>query len=206
MPIRTSPLDVFEAARNRVSIRKYTDEPVSDQEILELVDVAGRAPSPWNIQPWRVIAVRDPELKARLQEAAMNQTQVGAAPVVLVVTADMETALAELEHSVSVHMPEERRRQEIETIRSFFSTWDVSARAAYARQITYIFLGYLLLAAEAVGYGTSPMLGFDPARVKELLGLADHVEIPALVSLGHKGEEGFPQYRRPARDLLVFRG
>ena len=66
----------------------------------------------------------------------------------------------------------------------------------------YIALGYLLLAAEARGYQTSPMSGFDLARVKQVLGLPDNARVPALVAIGHSAEEGFPQHRLPLADVM----
>jgi len=78
----------------------------------------------------------------------------------------------------------------------------VEERAAWGAGQGYIALGYLLLAAEARGLQTSPMAGFDPAAVAELLGLPKHARIPALVAIGHGAEEGFPSHRLPLESIL----
>jgi nitroreductase len=80
-------MDVMDAIRTRRSIRSYTDQPV-EEEKLEAVLEAGRlAPSARNMQEWRYVVVRDPELRAKLIDAANGQAFVGEAPVVLVACA-----------------------------------------------------------------------------------------------------------------------
>lgn len=56
MPESENP--VLDAIYKRRSIRKYTDEPVSDAEIMELIEAAVWAPSGKNNQPWRFLVVR----------------------------------------------------------------------------------------------------------------------------------------------------
>jgi nitroreductase len=98
----TPPLSVPEAIERRRSVRKYTDAPVSDADLRRIVELAGKAPSAWNIQPWRVIAVRDAEVKAKLQQAAYGQAQVGNAPVLMVLSGNDLTAQEFLEHTRQV--------------------------------------------------------------------------------------------------------
>ncbi len=61
-----------------------------------------------------------------------------------------------------------------------------------------------MLVAEAQGYQTSPMLGFEPDAVKKLLGLPAHVRIPALVAIGKGAEEGFPHHRHPLARITRY--
>ena len=64
---------VSEAIIGRQSIRAFlADQPVSDEQIEALLNVAGRAPSGSNIQPWQVYVVRG-ERKARITEACSNR-------------------------------------------------------------------------------------------------------------------------------------
>lgn len=150
MQTKFTVLDVKETMETRRSIRKYVQEPIPQEDPDALLRLTSLAPSAWNVQPWRITVVTDPELKARLQEAAYGQKQVGGAPAVFVLTADMEDTLAN----------------------------------------PNIALGFFLVAATGLGYATSPMTGFDPARVKEVLGLPEHVKVTALVAVGRAAEEG----------------
>ena len=69
----------------------------------------------------------------------------------------------------------------------------------------YIALGFLLLAAESLGYQTSAMMGFTEAEVKAVLGLPAHVRVLALVALGRGVEEGLPHHRHPLERILRLR-
>lgn len=202
MSIASSELSVRDSAVSRVSIRRYTEEAVSPDQIRDVVDIARRAPSPYNIQPWRVVAVTNPETKERLKAAAYGQPQVGAAPVVFVIYTDMQEMLDTVETTVHPGMGEEAKVKVSAQLRKDYGAMSESARAEFGRGQGYTFLGYLLLAAQSLGYSTSPMLGFDPAQVRDILGLPAHAEIPALVAMGRPAEDGFPQYRHDVDRIL----
>ncbi|MEM2135986.1 MAG: nitroreductase family protein [Candidatus Freyarchaeota archaeon] len=61
-------MDLFEAIESRQSIRKFKGEDVSDQDIFQLLDMARRAPSAENAQPWEFIVIRDPNIKSQIIE------------------------------------------------------------------------------------------------------------------------------------------
>ena len=50
-------MDVTEAVQRRMSARAFLDTPVDDETIAELLELAARAPSGGNVQPWRIYVV-----------------------------------------------------------------------------------------------------------------------------------------------------
>ncbi len=183
-----------DAAENRRSIRKYTGAPVPQEHLTDILRLASLAPSPWNIQPWRVVVVQDPDVKAKLTEAAYGQSQVGSASAVFVIYTDMPNALANLDEVIHPGFGDAAAGVKA-GIESHFGAYAPGDLTWWGRAQGYSFMSYLLLAASSLGYGTSPMLGFDPAKVKELLGLPEAASVPAIVSIGVPAEEGFPTYR-----------
>lgn len=194
-----------EAALSRRSIRQYAPTPISEADLRELLHLAGRAPSAYNVQPWRFIVVQDDDLKARLGEAAYGQQQVLHAPATIVMFSDMQDALERMPEAMHPDMPAEKRAAGVESFRGTFTGKSVEEREAWGNAQSNIALGYLLLLAESLGYATSPMLGFDPERVKGLFGLPAHVRIPALVSIGYAAEAGFRPHRLSSDTLVEFR-
>lgn len=190
-------LTVQQAIEARHSIRRYTDEKIPKETIEELLRLANLAPVPWNLQPARVIVVTDEAVKEKLMENAYGQPQVGAAAAVFVITTDMKDVLATVEETIHPGMPDERKDQEKATILDHFAKYSDSDLHWWGRAQGYTFMGFLLLAAQSKGYSTSAMLGFDPAKVRAQFGLADHVEIPAIVAMGVGAEDGFPHHRHP---------
>ena len=200
-----SALTVPAAAETRRSIRKYDPTPVSDADLKEILRVAGLAPSAWNLQPWRVTVVRDPELKTRLAAAAYNQPQVSGAPVLLVIASDMKATLEHLDDVIHPGMQGEAREGFKKSVLGALGSLPEAEREAWGNAQANIFLGFLLLAARSLGYDTSPMLGFQPDAVKSILGLPAHVRVPALVAVGKGTEAGFPHFRLGPEKVASFR-
>ncbi|MGA5539377.1 NADPH-dependent oxidoreductase [Mycolicibacterium nivoides] len=74
------------------SVRRFTAEPVTDEQLSALVAAAQSAATSSNLQPWSVIAIRDPQRKARLARLANNQQFINEAPLFLVWVADLGRA------------------------------------------------------------------------------------------------------------------
>lgn len=202
---RAQALSVSEAAEQRHSIRKYQPTPVPEQDLREIVRLAGLAPSAFNVQPWRFVVVQDPDLKGGLHEAAFRQAQVASAPAVMVLYTDMADTLANLDEVMHPGLPAERRDASKAHILSSFAAKSPAEQETWAAAQGHIALGYVVLAAQSLGYATSVMAGFEADKVKDLLGLPSHVSIPALVAVGVADEAGFPTHRHGLERILSVR-
>lgn len=200
-----STVAVQAAAVSRRSIRKYTDEAISEAQLNEVLAVAGRAPSAWNIQPWRVVAVRDEALKAELMAAAYGQPQVGSNAALLVIYSDMKDALGSPEDFLAPTLSDDQKAGQIETFKHVFGSMGEEGSETWGNAQSNIFLGYLLLALEAAGWASSPMLGFEPDKIKAILNLPGHVRLPALVAVGRPAEEGHVSTRHSTDRFVSHR-
>lgn len=81
--------DTIETLMNRVSVRAYTDEPVTDAQVDAVLQAAFRAPTSSNIQSYGVVVVRDPATLAKLAVVTRGQKHVANAPVFLGFCADI---------------------------------------------------------------------------------------------------------------------
>src|SRR5215813_11649361 len=83
-------MDAIELIKQRISTNKFdTSRTLSDSEIKELVSYATEAPSAYNIQNWRFVAVTTPEEKERLKALSYNQQKVADAAVTFIVLGDL---------------------------------------------------------------------------------------------------------------------
>jgi len=83
-------MELYEAIRNRYSVRSYKDIAVEEDKLQRVLEAGRTAPSAKNLQDWKFIVVRDAERRGQLAAAA-DQPFVGEAPVVIaVVTPDSE--------------------------------------------------------------------------------------------------------------------
>lgn len=81
---------VIEAIMTRTSIRQYTDEKLTDEEIETMLKAGMAAPSACNLQPWRFVVVTDPEVKQAISNQIKPAGPAAKAPAVIVVCGDME--------------------------------------------------------------------------------------------------------------------
>ena len=200
----TTNLSVTEAINSRVSIRKYVQDPMNQDDLHEILELASRAPSAWNAQTWRFAVVQTSEIREKLQAAAYGQGQITSAPAVIVVYSDMEDTLATVEETAHPGMGEEGRTNQRKTFDNAFGGQDVAQRGQWGLTQANIAFGFLMLAARSKGYDTVPMLGFNPQAVKELLGLPEHVQFAGLLPIGKRAEDGFPQHRHTVERVIKF--
>ena len=81
-------MDVSRAIRDRRSIRRYTDQPVPEELVRQVITAGMQAPSAGNLQSRRFHVVGDKRTRKRLAAAAMNQNFLAEAPLAIVVSAD----------------------------------------------------------------------------------------------------------------------
>ncbi len=79
---------MLELIKARRSIRKYTDEPVTDEQVRAMLEAAMAAPSANNAQPWEFVVVRDADLRQQLAATHSWSYMAADAPVVFVVLGD----------------------------------------------------------------------------------------------------------------------
>jgi len=168
-------LDVFEAIKNRRSVRVFTDKPVSDEEVEKLIDTARWAPSAGNIQPWEFIVVRDQQIKAGVCEAAGNQTFIEEAPVVIVVCANV-----------------------------WRSGQGYGSRGInlYCLQDTAAATQNMLLAAEALGLATCWVGAFHEEEARKVLNIPTGVRPVAIIPVGHAMQKPRARSRRPLNEIV----
>ena len=197
------------AIQRRISANRFDPtRQVSDARIAELVGLATRAPTAFNLQNWRFIAVRTPEAKQRLRKVAQDQAKVTDAAVVYIVCGQPpchETLAARLQPAVAAgFMPPEMPAIWVEATKASYENQPQKQRDEAIRSASFG-AAMLILAAEAHGLASCVMGGFDPAGVAHDFGLAAD-EIPVvLVAIGFAAAGNWPQKpRRPVADMLAF--
>jgi 3-hydroxypropanoate dehydrogenase len=175
---------LFREARSH---NKFTDQPVTDDELRALHELLKQGPTSANSSPARFLFLRTREAKEKLAPALSsgNRDKTMAAPVTAIVAYD-PSFYAKLP-KLFPHNPDAM---------SWFTGNDSLAAITAFRNGT-LQGGYLILAARALGLDTGPMSGFDNALVDELF-LADRGwRSNFLCNIGHGDPAGlFPRSPR----------
>ncbi len=194
---------------SRISANYYdSSRHLSENMIAELVRLATLAPSAYNFQNWKFIAVHTPEAKARLKAVSFGQQKVVDAPVTFIICGTL-AAHEGLPHALQPSLDAGILDQ------STFEGWlamanrshpnnpqlqrDEAIRSASLAAMT------LMLAAQGMGLSTGSMSGFDPIGVAREFRLAAN-EVPAiLVTVGYLASGNWPQKpRKPLQEVLEF--
>lgn len=167
----------------------FRDDPVPEDTLEELLEMATLAPSGYNLQPWRFIVVRDREGKRRLREAAYGQPKVESAPVMIIACgdlegwkgADMDRMLADGKQTGSI-----KDDAQAESIRRNAGAYIAGQNVEVwvTRQVMIAFT-HLMLAAETRGLDTAPMEGFEEPKVRAAFGVPDSARVIALMGIGY---------------------
>jgi nitroreductase len=80
--------DVLDVIRKRRTVRRFTDEDVSDAQVETLLEMAMYAPTYLNRKPWHFVVIRDKELQGRLGETLGVRPYLQEAPLVIAVYGD----------------------------------------------------------------------------------------------------------------------
>lgn len=88
-------MDIFQALRTRRSIRKYTNEPVNDAHLRQILEIAMLAPSARNEQPWQFVVIRDAGTRAKIAKTSPYTHMAADAPLVIIVCGDLREDKAE---------------------------------------------------------------------------------------------------------------
>ncbi len=201
-------LTTKEAIEIRRSIRKYKPDPIPDEFLTELLHAARLAPSGCNAQPWRFKIVKEPDIKARLAQAAYKQMFIAEAPVVMVCCADIrgyiDGSFSGVQDLGRIGAVEERVvgtiRDKTEILRTL-GTDDLGPRIAANVAIA---IEHMVLRALDFGLGTCWIRLIDESEIRKIFGWDDDIYVVALLPMGFPAE--FPQARKrlELEDILIY--
>ncbi len=161
-------MEFEELVRTRCMVRAFRPDPVPEELIEKLLSQAVRAPSAGNLQAWEFVVVQEPERRRRLAEAAVRQTFVAEAPVVIVACRNMERNAAKYGGRG----------------RDFYNVIDVSLASMV-----------ILLAAHNEGLGACFVGAYLDREVSRILGLPEHVRPVGIIPIGWPAESPTPTER-----------
>jgi len=170
--------ECIERIKSRQSIRKFTNEPIPDEIIEDIMNIARTAPSGGNRQPWRIVIVTKADLKDKLVTAAYNQTFIGVAPVVYVICA----------------VPEESAERYKERGRTLYTLQDTAAMTLN-----------ILYGAHLHGYGACWIGAFDEEEVSKVLNIPGHMRPVSMVPVGRIDGKLPPLRGRKSPSEIVIR-
>ncbi|MEO0513810.1 MAG: nitroreductase family protein [Planctomycetota bacterium] len=196
-------MELFDAIYQRRSIKAYDpDHEMTDEEINKLFDAAIQSPTSFNIQHWRFVLVRDPELRKQIRAVGNDQAQMTDASILVVMTADMK-AWEKSPERYWKNAPQEVADLLVNWMGPFHEGREFLQRDEANRSMGMA-MQTLMLAAKGMGYDSCPMIGFDFDPVAKLINLPEDHVLGPMVAIGKGTKEPWPKPGQlPLSEVLV---
>ena len=195
-------MNTLTAIRERRAIKHYDPEHVmSDEEIHELMDLAMQSPTAFNIQHWRFILVRNPEVRKQIRAAAWDQAQVTDASLLIILCADTNAWKTDPE-KYWVNAPKPVQDFLVPAIGQYYENREQVQRDECMRSCG-IAGQTIMLAAKAMGYDSCPMDGFNFDKVGEIINLPENHLISFMIAVGKGTQPAWPKPGQLPYDAVV---
>jgi nitroreductase len=197
-------MDTFDAIYQRRSIKQYDpNHKLTQEEENKLLEAAIQAPTSFNIQHWRFVIARDPELRQKIRkEFGNDQAQMTDASLLIIMTADTKAWTKNPERYWQ-NAPQEINELLVNWMKPFHEGKEWLQRDEAQRSIGMA-MQTLMLAAKSMGYDSCPMIGFDIEKVAELINLPDDHVMGAMVAIGKGTKDAWPKPGQLPLSEVVF--
>lgn len=171
-------METMDAIRGRRCVRAYKAREIPEEILYNVLEAAQWAPSSGNLQTTRLIVVTDKTKKAIIARAALGQTFIAQAPVVLIVCS--ETSIVKRNYG--------ERGEKL-----------------YSIQNTAAAIQNIMLAAYNQGLATNWVGAFTEANLRKEFEIPAKVDIHAIIPIGYPAEWPRPPARIPLADITYFK-
>lgn len=196
-------MNTFDAIYQRRAIKGFDPgHRLTPGEETRLLEAAIQAPTSFNIQHWRFVILRDPELRQKIRtEFGNDQAQMTDASLLVLMTADTR-AWTKNPERYWTNAPPEVADLLVGWMGPFHEGREWLQRDEAQRSIGMA-MQTLMLAAKAMGYESCPMIGFDIDRVAELIQLPDDHVMGPMVAIGKGTRDPWPKPGQLTLDEVV---
>ncbi|RAR46313.1 NAD(P)H-dependent oxidoreductase [Flavobacterium lacus] len=198
----------------RYATKKFdATKKISSEDLETLKDAIQLSTSSYGLQPYKVFIIENPELRAKIQPFAWGQSQIVDASQLLVFA--NITNFGETEIDQYIANMAETRGIPVESVKGYadFMKMKITSlpekqRNTWTSKQTYLALANLMNAAAELKIDVTPMEGFEPEKVNEILGLNElGLNASLLATIGYRHEEDATQFykkvRKPKNELFI---
>jgi nitroreductase/dihydropteridine reductase len=198
----------------RYATKKFDpDRKVPQDKLDRILEALRLAPTSSGLQPFEVIVVQNPELRQQIRAVGWDQSQITEASELLVFAAWDNYTAERIDAVVADVVAQRGGASETltgyyETLKGMYLPRSAEENFQHAARQAYIAFGLALTAAAFEEVDATPMEGFQPEKVDEILGLRDRgLRSVTLLALGYRAEEGdwlagLKKVRRPLAELV----
>ncbi|ENA33509.1 MULTISPECIES: nitroreductase family protein [Pseudomonas] len=197
-------MNILETINARRAIRRYdASHRMTDDEQRQLLSHALLAPTSFNLQHVRLVAVTDPALRQQIRAVGWDQAQITDSSLLVIVCADVASWEKNAARIWS-EAPQAVQDFMVPAIDAYYRDKPQTQRDEAMRS-TGLVAQTLMLAAKGMGYDSCPMVGFDFEAVGQLINLPDDHVVSLMISIGKAAEPAHARTGKLPYDEVVIR-
>lgn len=207
-------MELIEKLKWRYATKAMNKEKVAEEKVDRILEAASLAPTSSGLEPYEIIVVKNQELKDKIKAVSWNQPVVSDCSHLLIFAAwDTYTAERINEAFDLVNTVRGFKNEGWENYRQMlldsYPQRDKEYNFNHAAKQAYIAFSQALSAAAFEGVDSTPMEGFDPDALDEILGLKDKgLRSCVMLSLGYRDAENdwlanLPKVRKSREDMVT---
>lgn len=190
----------------RYATKKFdASKKISKEDLNTLKEAIRLSSSSYGLQPYKVIIVENPELRAKIQPAAWGQSQIVEASHLIIFANETQVENQTIDNfianvSATRNIPVDSLSGYADFMKSKLVTLPEENKKNWTAKQTYLALGNLLNAAAELKIDVTPMEGFVAEEVNEILGLDKQgLNTSLIATLGYRHIEDNTQHYRKVR-------
>ncbi len=207
-------MKLIDALNWRYATKRMTGEILDENIVDTIIEAARLAPTSAGLQPFHIIKISNPQVKAELQPIAFGQPQIVESSHVLVF-ASWATIPDEKIDAVYAYtnaqrgVPAEKTADTVAGLKQLFSTFTEEEQYHHTAKQAHIGFGMAIAAAAELGVDATPMEGFDKEGVDKFLNLRERgLRSVVLLALGKRQPEGdwllpLQKVRQPIEEFVT---
>ena len=185
-------MNFIESLQWRYATKRMNGQQIPAEKLNNILDAVQLAPSSFGLTPYNVIVVQDPAMKEKLAPNCYNQPQIKESSAILIFAAwknitesHVDTYINEI--AATRGIPAEALSDFANIMKGKVNNSSAEDLHIWAAKQTYIALGFGLAAAAVEEIDSTPMEGFNPAGVNEVLGLEEKgLSAVCILALGYR--------------------
>jgi nitroreductase len=196
-------METKDAIKSRRSVKQYDPEhKMTDADLNKLLSLTTLSPTAFNIQHWRFVVVKDPELRKKIRTVAWDQAQVTDSSALIILCADLK-AWEKSPARYWKNAPKEVQEFILPAIDGYYRGKEQVQRDEAMRSCG-IAAQTIMLSAKSMGYDSCPMDGFDFSAVADLINLPNDHIISMFIAIGKGITEASPRAGQlPLTEIVI---
>ncbi|BAH76185.1 nitroreductase family protein [Solidesulfovibrio magneticus] len=203
-------MSVKDAIAARHSVRAFAKEPLTSEQLHELLEAGRNAPSSLNSQPWRFKVVTDPANLAWFgtSQASRKQAWLAEVPAIIVCCADLEHYVKDSQSAAFFYRDNKIIDGEpmdgIDAYVAREAAKEEAAKFGACAMNVALAVSFMMLRATEMGLGTCWIGMFDEANIKAKLGLPAGWRVVNLLAVGRPDEPVvYPRKRKSLEEIVL---